>query len=47
MTSYHDLEKQVYEEIRAEPYTRIPGRPSWRAKEALVKEARNTPFDNE
>ena len=40
MTSYHDLEKQVYEEIRAEPYTRIPGRPSWRSKEALVKEAR-------
>lgn len=40
MTSYHDLEKQVYEEIRAEPYTRIPGRPTWRSKEALVKEAR-------
>ena len=41
MTSYHDLEKQVYEDIRAEPYTRIPGRPSWRAKEGLAKEARN------
>ena len=41
MTSYHDLEKQVYEEIRAEPYTRIPGRPSWRAKEGLIKEAKS------
>ena len=40
MTSYHDLEKQVYEKILAEPYTRIPGRPSWRAKEALVKETK-------
>ena len=39
MTSYHDLEKQVYEEIQAEPYTRIHGRSSWRAKETLAKEA--------
>ena len=39
MTSYHDLEKQVYEDIWAEPYTRIHGRPSWRAKETLAKEA--------
>ena len=41
MTSYHDLEKQVYEEVRAELYTRIPGRPSWRAKEGLVKESKS------
>ena len=40
MTSYHDLETQVYEEIRAGPLTRIPGRPSWRSKEKLVKECR-------
>ena len=39
MSSYHDLEKQVYEEIRTEPYTRIHGRPSWHAKETLAKEA--------
>ena len=40
MTSYHDLEKQVYEEVRAEPYTRIHGRPSWRDKERLIKESK-------
>ena len=40
MTSYHDLEKQVYDDIRAEPYTRIHGRPSWRDKERLIKESK-------
>lgn len=40
MTSYHDLEKQIYEEIRASPFTRIHGKPTWRAKEKLVREAR-------
>ena len=41
MTSYHDLEKQVYEKIRAEPYTRITGWPSWQAKEAFIKESKS------
>ena len=40
MTSYHDLERQVYEDIRASPFTRIHGRPTWRAKEKLMKEAK-------
>ena len=40
MTSYHDLEKQVYEDIRATPFTRIHGRSTWRAKEKLLKEAK-------
>ena len=40
MTSYHDLEKQTYEEIRAKPFKRIHGLPSWRAKEQLVKDCR-------
>ena len=40
MTSYHDLEKQIYEDVRAEPYTRIHGRPSWSDKERLIKESK-------
>ena len=40
MTSYHHLEKQVYEDIRATSFTRIHGRPTWRAKEKLLKEAK-------
>ena len=40
MTSYHDLEKQTYETIRAKPFTRIHGRPSWRTKERLIKDCR-------
>ena len=40
MTSYHDLEKQVYDDIRATPFTRIHGRPTWRAKEKLLNEAK-------
>ena len=40
MTSYHDLEKATYDEIRAKPFTRIHGRPSWRAKERLIKDSR-------
>ena len=38
MTSYHDLKKQVYDKIRAAPFTRIHGLPSWQDKEKLVKE---------
>ena len=41
MASFHDLKKQVYDEIRATPFTRIHGLPSWRDKEALVKLCRN------
>ena len=41
MTSFHDLKKQVYDEIRATPFTRIHGLPTWRCKEALVKLLRN------
>ena len=40
MTSYHDLERQVSEDIRATAFTRIHGRPTWCAKEKLMKEAK-------
>ena len=40
MTSYHDLEKQVYDNIGTTPFTRIHGRPTWRANEKLLKEAK-------
>ena len=40
MTSYHDSEKQVYNEVQTTPLTRIHGRASWRSKEKLVKECR-------
>ena len=40
MTSYHDLEKQTYDTIRANPFIRIHCRPSWRSKEQLIKDCR-------
>ena len=40
MTSYHDLQKQVYDDIKATPFTRIHGRPTWQTKEKLLKEAK-------
>lgn len=41
MTSFHDLKKHFYDEIRATPFTSIHGLPSRRCKEALVKLFRN------
>ena len=40
MTSYDDLEKQVYDDIRSTLFMRIHGRPTWRAKVKLLKEAK-------
>ena len=40
MTSYHDLEEQTYQTVKASPLTRIHGKPSWRAKETLKNEAK-------
>ena len=40
MTSYHDLEEQTFQTVKASPLTRIHGKPSWRAKETLKNEAK-------
>ena len=39
MSSYYNLEKHVYKEIKAEACTRIHGQSLWRVKETLAKEA--------
>ena len=39
MTSYHDLEEQVYKGIRSNPFTRIHGTDNWRKKEIFNTEA--------
>ena len=40
MASYHDLEEQTYQTVKASPLTRIHGKPSWRAKETLKNDAK-------
>ena len=45
MTSYHDLEEQVYKGIRSKPFTRIHGTVDWRKKEILKTEASNVGFE--
>ena len=39
MTSYYDIEKQVYKGIRSKPFTRIHGTVDWRKKEILKTQA--------
>ena len=39
MTSYHDLEEQLYKGIRSKPSTRIHGTVNWRKKEILKAQA--------
>ena len=39
MTSYHDIEDQVYKGIRLNPFTIIHGTVDWRKKEILTAEA--------
>ena len=39
MTSYHDLEQNTYNVVRANPFTQIHGKPTWRTKEVLKDEA--------
>ena len=41
MTSYHDLEDQVYKRVRAKPFTRIYGPPDWQKKELLKTQAQD------
>ena len=40
MASYHDLKKQTYKEIRARPFTRIHGWPTWRLEKRRVVECK-------
>ena len=41
MTSYHDLEEQTYDRIRAKPFTRIHDLADWTGKEILKEEAQD------
>ena len=45
MTSYHDLEDSTYTWIRAQPFTRIHGKPTWDQVERLHKEAADVTMD--
>ena len=39
MTSYHDLEEQVYKGIRSKPFTRIHSTVDWRKNEIIKTQA--------
>ena len=39
MAEYATLKTSTYEQVTAAPFTRIPGKPSWRQKGTLVEEA--------
>ena len=41
MTSYHDLEDQVYKRVRAKPLMRIYCSPDWQKKELLKNQAQD------
>ena len=41
MAEYSTLEASTCAEVTAKPFTRIPGKPSWKQKEALITEANN------
>ena len=45
MTSYHDLEDSTYKWIRAQPFTRIHGKPTWDRVERLHEEAADVAMD--
>ena len=45
MTSYHDLEDQVYKRVRAKPFTRIYGPPDWQKKELLRTQAQDSEME--
>ena len=39
MTEYSTLEASTCTQVTAQPFTRLPGKPSWRQKETLITEA--------
>ena len=39
MAKYVALEKEVYDTIRAKPFTKIPSKPTWAQKEVMLEEA--------
>ena len=39
MAEYYTLEASTCAEVTAKPFTRIPGKPSWKQKEMLISEA--------
>ena len=39
MAEYVNLEKEVYDTIRAKPFTKILSKPSWAQKEVMIEEA--------
>ena len=45
MTSYHDLKDSTYKWIRARPFMRIHGKPTWDQVEQLHEEASYVAID--
>ena len=41
MAEYSTLEASTCAEVTAQPFTRIPGKPSWKQKKTLITEANN------
>ncbi len=44
-TSYHDLETSTYDRVRANPLTRIHGKPTWRQAQKLKDECKERVLD--
>ena len=45
MAKYVTHEKEVYDTVRAKPFTKIPSKPTWAHKEILLEEASHITLD--
>jgi len=45
MAEYVKLEKEVYDTIRAKPFTKIPSKPTWAQKELMLEESKEIALD--
>ena len=45
MAEYVALDKEVYDTIRAKPFTKIPSKPTWAQKELMLEEASQIALD--
>ena len=45
MAEYVKLEKEVYDTIRAKPFTKILSKPTWAQKELMLEESKEIALD--
>ena len=45
MAKYVTLEKEVYDTIRAKPFTKISSKPTWALKELMLEESQEIALD--